>query len=223
MYTIIYNTLPCKKCYFFLHVTLAYHVPTNVLTLLYWFAQNVNIYSNGIQLTFDPSQGSYGSHYYGNHEGLLESLPWGYQYFSIGNMKQGSYPQYVCNEGNRARIIVRVRRENNLQANRIYITRHTGNYLDSMYDPQQTYEVTANVLQELAQRPLYEIQRAAGYQYHGNAPRYTLQASSVSNQSYYTSAPSSFSEDSIWPYLCLGFLVLILMVLFIIIAGNAKV
>lgn len=199
-------------------------VPTNVLSLLHWFAQNVNIYSNGIQLMFDPSQGSYGSHYYGNYEVLLETLPQGYQYFTIGNINQDSYP-YVHNERNRARIIVRVRRQNNQQADRIYITQHTGNYPESNYDPRQTYEVTANVLRELAQHPSNEIQqRAAGYpfQLQGNAPRSVRPAYSFPNQSYYTSAPRSFSEDSIWPYLCLGFLVLILVV-FLIIAGNAKV
>uniref|UniRef100_A0A3B3DKZ7 Uncharacterized protein n=1 Tax=Oryzias melastigma TaxID=30732 RepID=A0A3B3DKZ7_ORYME len=137
-------------------------LPTDTRTLLYWFAQNVKIYSNEIWLNFDPSTGSFGSHYYRNYEGLLETLPRGYGYYTIGINNDGSFPDYVLNadEENRTRIIIRVRRDNNRQADRVYITRHTGNHHDSGYDSSQTYEVTVNVLQELARLSLNEIQRS---------------------------------------------------------------
>jgi len=44
-------------------------VPKHSLLLLHWFANTVNIDENNvINLTFDPNDGDYGSHYYGNFE-----------------------------------------------------------------------------------------------------------------------------------------------------------
>ncbi|KAJ4932417.1 hypothetical protein JOQ06_010840 [Pogonophryne albipinna] len=56
-------------------------VPKHSLLLLHWFANTVNIDEDDvIELTFDPDSGYYGSHHYGNFEGLLDPLPRGNQY-----------------------------------------------------------------------------------------------------------------------------------------------
>uniref|UniRef100_A0A096MCZ0 Uncharacterized protein n=1 Tax=Poecilia formosa TaxID=48698 RepID=A0A096MCZ0_POEFO len=91
---------------------------TNILELLHWFACEVDIdYDNTIQLTFDPNSRHYGCHYYRNREGLLESLPRGYRYYTIGNIHQAGsepLPPYVVNSRrgniawNSARILIRV-------------------------------------------------------------------------------------------------------------------
>uniref|UniRef100_A0A3P8N7L9 Uncharacterized protein n=1 Tax=Astatotilapia calliptera TaxID=8154 RepID=A0A3P8N7L9_ASTCA len=93
-------------------------VPEQSLWLLRWFASEIDIDINGdISLTFDPNSFDYGSHHYRNDEQLLDPLPWGYQYYSLGNIhQQGSLrlPHYVTHPqseheyGNRARIIIRV-------------------------------------------------------------------------------------------------------------------
>uniref|UniRef100_A0A3Q4GDF3 Uncharacterized protein n=1 Tax=Neolamprologus brichardi TaxID=32507 RepID=A0A3Q4GDF3_NEOBR len=134
--------------------------------LLHWFANAVDINMNGdIRLTFGPNSGDYGSHYYCNDEQLLESLPWGYQYYSLGNVhRHGSLqlPHYVTHPqseheyGNRARIIIRVWAQNvgwqtSQIIDRVYITQHyeTSEHQGTEYDPLHTYQVTANLLREL--------------------------------------------------------------------------
>uniref|UniRef100_A0AAQ4QVI4 Uncharacterized protein n=1 Tax=Gasterosteus aculeatus aculeatus TaxID=481459 RepID=A0AAQ4QVI4_GASAC len=96
-------------------------VPNHSLLLLYWFANAVEIDENDdISLTFDPDSRAYGSHYYGNYEGLLDPLPRdkSYRYYTIGSLYQDSsmpLPPYVVRPlagyvaGNRDRIIIRVR------------------------------------------------------------------------------------------------------------------
>ncbi|CAI5675198.1 unnamed protein product [Oreochromis niloticus] len=131
---------------------------------LRWFASAVDININGdIRLTFNPNSGDYGSHYYRNNEQLLEPLPWGYQYYSLGNIhREGSLrlPHHVIQSeheyGNRARIIIRVRAQNvgwqtSQIIDRVYITQHygTSEHRGTEYDPQHTYQVTTNLLTEL--------------------------------------------------------------------------
>uniref|UniRef100_A0AAX7TRI7 VIP36-like protein n=1 Tax=Astatotilapia calliptera TaxID=8154 RepID=A0AAX7TRI7_ASTCA len=132
--------------------------------LLHWFANAVDINMNGdISLTFGPNSGDYGSHHYRNKEKLLEPPPWGYQYYSLGNIhREGSLrlPHHVFQSeheyGNRARIIIRVREQNvgwrtSQIIDRVYITQHYETYEDrqTAYDPQHTYEVTTDLLTEL--------------------------------------------------------------------------
>uniref|UniRef100_A0A668VPF6 Uncharacterized protein n=1 Tax=Oreochromis aureus TaxID=47969 RepID=A0A668VPF6_OREAU len=114
-------------------------VPVQSLWLLHWFANEIDIDINGdISLTFDPNSFDYGSHHYRNNEQLLEPLPWRYQYYSLGNIhQQGSLrlPHHVTHlqleheDGNRARIIIRVREQNigrrtSQIIDRVYITQH---------------------------------------------------------------------------------------------------
>ncbi|XP_026019485.1 uncharacterized protein LOC113020033 [Astatotilapia calliptera] len=102
--------------------------------------------------------GDYGSHHYRNDEQLLEPLPWGYQYYSLGNIhREGSLrlPHHVFQleheDGNRARIIIRVR-EPNQRIDRVYITQHygTSEHRGTDYDPQYTYEITADLLRAIS-------------------------------------------------------------------------
>ncbi|XP_025762325.1 uncharacterized protein LOC112846657 [Oreochromis niloticus] len=139
-------------------------VPEQSLWLLHWFANEIDIDINGeISLTFDPNSDDYGSHHYGNYEELLDPLPWGYQYYSLGNIhQQGSLrlPHHVFQEhedGNRARIIIRVREQNvgrrtSRIIDRVYITQHyeTSEHRGTEYDPQHTYEITANLLRAIS-------------------------------------------------------------------------
>uniref|UniRef100_A0A3Q2DN74 Uncharacterized protein n=1 Tax=Cyprinodon variegatus TaxID=28743 RepID=A0A3Q2DN74_CYPVA len=137
---------------------------TNILALLEWFANAVNIQNNNIiELTFDP-ESDYGSHHYGNFERLLNPLPEGYQYYTVGNInKETSTPLPSCvadDQGwspqwNKARIIFRVR-EGYGQIDQVYITRHY-NSRKRGYDPDHTYQVTVNLLRGLRRHSTYEM------------------------------------------------------------------
>ncbi|KAL6102825.1 uncharacterized protein ACO6RY_02353 [Pungitius sinensis] len=144
-------------------------VPKHSLLLLYWFANAVDIDNNNIvSLTFDPNAGDYGSHHYGNFEGLLDPLPRGNVYYTIGNLNQETsmpLPAYVVRPPateyfgrNRDRIIVRVRGQNtrglDLQRiDQVYITQHydTSENLGTPYDPHHTYRITTNFMREIRQ------------------------------------------------------------------------
>ncbi|XP_051797023.1 uncharacterized protein LOC110956029 [Acanthochromis polyacanthus] len=139
-------------------------VPTHSLVLLHWFANTVTIDGyNGISLNFDPDSGDYGSHYYGNYEGLL---PLGNnRYYTIGNIYQErglQLPHHVVNPRpeyagrNRARIIVRVRHQGRqgLQIiDEVYITQHyeMSDNQGTDYDPHQTFLITPNLLRQIRQ------------------------------------------------------------------------
>lgn len=144
---------------------------TNVLELLHWFACEVNTDRNNvIWLTFDPNSGAYGSHRYRNEEGLLESLPRGYQYYTIGNIHQAAstpLPSYVVNSRrgnifwNAARILIRINQAG--QIDQVYITQHydTSENHGSNYDPDHTYRITTNFLRQLKKLTITEIQQYA--------------------------------------------------------------
>ncbi len=140
-------------------------VPKHSLLLLHWFANTVDIDNNNvIQLTFDPNSGDYGSHHYGNYERLLDLLPRGYRYYTLGNLYQGTsieLPSYVVNprweyQGrNRDRIIIRVQ-ENTGQGvmqriDQVYMTQHydTSENQGTPYDPAHTYQITVNLLRQI--------------------------------------------------------------------------
>ncbi|KAG7243608.1 hypothetical protein INR49_011165, partial [Caranx melampygus] len=146
-------------------------VPGHSLLLLHWFANTIDIDNNDvIHLTFDPNNGDYGSHHYGNYERLLDPLPQGnirYRYYTVGNLNQNSpmglpsyviYPQAEYVGRNRDRIIFRVREQNtgglNLpRIDRVYLTQHYETYENqgTRYDPDHTYQVTTNLLREITQ------------------------------------------------------------------------
>ncbi|KAM6904711.1 uncharacterized protein FYW49_014782 [Xenentodon cancila] len=143
-------------------------VPKHSLLLLYWFADIVEVDNNDIiRLTFDPTQGDFGSHHYGNYERVLEPLPQGnrHRYYTVGNLNHESslqLPSYIVHprneyEGrNRDRIVFRVREGNTRRQDgqiidRVYITQH---YLASdnqgtRYDPAHTYQVTSTLLNQI--------------------------------------------------------------------------
>lgn len=137
-------------------------VPRHSLLLLYWFANRVDMnHNNVIRLNFNPNT-HYGSHHYGNYEGLLDTLVQGYQYYTVGNLEEDSaqrLPDYVLNpqrgyEGNNLdRIVFSVYRRSTRQGteqiiDRVFIThhhQHQGNH----YDPNHTYEISPNLLREI--------------------------------------------------------------------------
>uniref|UniRef100_A0A3B3VTY1 Uncharacterized protein n=1 Tax=Poecilia latipinna TaxID=48699 RepID=A0A3B3VTY1_9TELE len=151
MFTNILSAIPKMRCS---------QNPTNILELLRWFANTViDIdYDNTIQLTFDPNSRHYGCHYYRNREGLLESLPRGYRYYTIGNIHQAGsepLPPYVVNSRrgniawNSARILIRVNEGRRID--QVFITRHydASEYHGSSYDPEQTFRITTYFLRQL--------------------------------------------------------------------------
>ncbi|XP_070778806.1 uncharacterized protein [Enoplosus armatus] len=158
-------------------------VPTHSLMLLHWFANTVHIDNNNvIWLTFDPDSGDYGSHHYGNYEGLLNPLPQGnvrYQYYTVGNLNQDTpiqLPSYVVRppreyEGrNRDRIIIRVREQNTGQQaleriDQVYITQHyeTSEHQGTVYDPAHTYHITTNLLRQIREFSVGENQQTLSY------------------------------------------------------------
>ncbi|XP_062293923.1 uncharacterized protein LOC133998905 [Scomber scombrus] len=142
-------------------------VPTHSLVLLHWFANTVDIDNNDVvRLTFDPN-GDYGSHHYGNFEGLLDPLPHGnvrYRYYTVGNVHQDTsvtLPTYVIHppteyaRRNLDRIIFRVREHNTgrqawQRVDQVYITQHYGDSnAGTSYDPDYTYRITTNLLRQI--------------------------------------------------------------------------
>ncbi|CAI5675197.1 unnamed protein product [Oreochromis niloticus] len=138
------------------------------LQLLHWFANTVDINTNDdIRLTFGPNLRDYGSHQYHNRQ-LLEPLPGGYQYYSLGNIhREGSLrlPPHVIqleqDDRNRARIIIRVREQNvderiSRIIDRVYVTQHyeEAEHRGTDYDPQHTYEITTSLLRAIRRFPM---------------------------------------------------------------------
>ncbi|XP_063760199.1 uncharacterized protein LOC134878227 [Eleginops maclovinus] len=153
-------------------------VPKHSLLLLHWFANEVIIDNNNIiGLAFDPSTGDYGSHHYGNFEGLLDPLPQGNQhrYYTIGNLYREApiqLPPYVVNPRrqyvgrNRDRIIVRVRDPNiegraHRRIDRVFITQHydSNENQGTAYDPDHTYRITINLLRQIREFAVGENQQ----------------------------------------------------------------
>lgn len=211
--------------------------PTNIVELLRWFANTVNIDNYGnMWVTFDPNS-DYGSHHYANYEGLLDQAPRGYKYYTVGNVQKdiGQLPPYVAdarrgsNGWNRARIIFSSTEVNGRwNIRRVYITQHYGTsvFNGTSYDPQHTYEITTNLLREFRGRSILEIQRAATLSQrsnYGNTSTH-LQGFSYSNQYNYVPQSSlrTSDENNFLTTVCLALLVCFVLVV-IIILSNAKV
>uniref|UniRef100_A0A665VC40 Uncharacterized protein n=1 Tax=Echeneis naucrates TaxID=173247 RepID=A0A665VC40_ECHNA len=141
-------------------------VPKHSLLLLHWFANVVDIDNNNvIYLTFDPRNGDYGSHHYGNYEQLLDPVPQrNIRYYTVGNLNENSnisLPDYVLHSRrgydgrNRDRIIFRVIEQTAGQqrVDRVYLTQHyeTHENRGTMYDRDHTYQITAHLLNEIIQ------------------------------------------------------------------------
>lgn len=138
-------------------------VPRHSLLLLYWFANQVDINHNVIRLNFNPNT-QYGSHHYGNYDGLLDTLPQGYNYYTVGNLEGDSaqqLPYYVLNpqrgyEGNNLdRIVFSTHRRSARQGteliiDRVFITQHHQQQGND-YDPNHTYEISPRLLREIRQ------------------------------------------------------------------------
>lgn len=140
-------------------------VPKHSLVLLHWFANTINVDNNdNIWLTFEPNSRDYGSHHYGNYEGILDPLPHGTRYYTVGNLGQATslpLPSYVLHSSmaqdgrNRDRIIFRVRDGNTRwqalqRIDAVYITQHYGgSNSGTSYDPDHTYQITTNLLIQL--------------------------------------------------------------------------
>lgn len=190
---------------------------TNVLELLQWFANTVDVRNNVIWLTFDPNS-EYGSHHYGNHENLLDSQPQGFKYYTVGNIHQDtseSLPSYVRNSQrgwNRARIIFSANR--NQQINRVFITQHDG----PSYDPDYTFEVTVDLLQELRRQHYTDGHRSGFY---GN----TIQLQSLvhSIQHRFTPQPHTGNNemDSLTTF-CITLCIIVIIIVVIAILPLPK-
>ncbi|CAL8329623.1 unnamed protein product [Boreogadus saida] len=140
-------------------------VPKQSLVMLHFFANTIEIDNNDlIELTFEPSNGDYGTHHYGNYEGVLDPLPPGQQYYTLGNINPminnngNSLPSYVTGqrnhllrseELNRARIIFSLLGQDTID--QVFITQHyqASQGEGTVYDPGHTYRITINLLRDL--------------------------------------------------------------------------
>lgn len=142
-------------------------VSKHSLILLYWFAKTIHIDDwDNMRLTFDVNRGDCGSHWYGNYEHMLEPLPSGYNYYTIGNLYKGHSSlllNYVVNpprtyEGNnRDRIIVRVQRGGET-IDQVYITQHASDPQWSSYDARCTYRISPTLIKQLRRLNVNENQ-----------------------------------------------------------------
>lgn len=171
-------------------IDVGHSVPQHSLVLLHWFANNIEIDNNdAIPLTFEPNRGDYGTHHYGNYEGLLDAPPQGrvkYRYYTLGNLNPNNnqdnamvLPSYVTQglrnlmeyeERNRDRIVFRVREENTIgiagwqpwqTIDQVYITQHYEALQGqgTRYDRAHTYRITTNLLREIREFSMGEDQR----------------------------------------------------------------
>ncbi|XP_068192112.1 uncharacterized protein [Antennarius striatus] len=149
-------------------------VPKHSLILLHWFANMLHIDNNNIiWLTFDPNT-DYGSHHYGNFEGLLDPLPRGYRYFTVGNLNEETsddLPDYVVNPRggyaghNRDRIIIRAWEQ---RIDQVYMTQHysVSENQGTPYDPVHTYQVTLSLLRQIREFSVRDNQLPLTYLRH---------------------------------------------------------
>lgn len=132
-------------------------VPKHCLILLHWFANKIEFDNNNVmRLTFDPNS-DYGSHHYGNYEGILVPSRRGYRYYTIGNLNHDTtvpLPGYVILPGrgyngeNRDRIIISASQQT---IHQVFITQHyeTWEQQGTLYDPNHTYQIATALLREI--------------------------------------------------------------------------
>uniref|UniRef100_A0A8C5A241 Uncharacterized protein n=1 Tax=Gadus morhua TaxID=8049 RepID=A0A8C5A241_GADMO len=146
-------------------------VPKHSLALLHWFANTIEIDNNDfIELPFVPNNGDYGTHHYGNFDGVL---PPGQRYYTLGNINPNnngnSLPSYVTGqrnnllgseELNRARIIFSLLGQETID--QVFITQHyqASQGQGTVYDPVHTYEISINLLRELREFSLDQNQQS---------------------------------------------------------------
>uniref|UniRef100_A0A8C5BSM8 Uncharacterized protein n=1 Tax=Gadus morhua TaxID=8049 RepID=A0A8C5BSM8_GADMO len=149
-------------------------VPKHSLVLLHWFANTIEIDNNdAIELTFEPNHGDYGTHHYGNYEGVLDRLPFGQQYYTLGNSMINNHrislPSYVTGDlnhllggevMNRARIVFSLLGQDIID--QVFITQHyhASQGQGTVYDPVHTYQITINLLRELREFSLDQNQQS---------------------------------------------------------------
>ncbi|MEQ2234941.1 hypothetical protein ILYODFUR_036566 [Ilyodon furcidens] len=212
--------------------------PTNILELLRWFANIVKIDNYGtIRLTFDPNT-DYGSHHYGNFENILDRSPWGYKYYTVGNLHKDSsnqLPPYVVQARsgsigwNRARIIFSATECDGIwNIRQVYITQHYGTsiYNGTNYDPEHTYLITTNLLREFRGWSVSEIQQGATVSQrsnYGNTSTH-LQGSYNSYQNTYIpqSYPSTTDQDNVLHNICLVLVVCFIVIFWIFLMNVNK-
>uniref|UniRef100_A0A8C6U485 Uncharacterized protein n=1 Tax=Neogobius melanostomus TaxID=47308 RepID=A0A8C6U485_9GOBI len=137
-------------------------VPKHGLLLLHWFANVINIDNNNVlRLTFDPNTEDFGSHHYGNYENMLDPLPRGYRYFTVGNLYEetsNELPEYVLHppvreyEGNNMdRILFRVTNSGVHIIDQVYLTQHYRQHEQqgTRYNPDHTYRISNSLLQQI--------------------------------------------------------------------------
>lgn len=134
--------------------------PRHGLMLLHWFANNVEVDSSGeMQLDFDPGQGSYGIHCY---KDTYQRVPFDSSeslYYSLGDLDRRSarmLPFYVTHDfhhsmespqKNLDRVLIQVQKSYPTKIEKVYITEHQKNHSQgSSYNPDCTYEITAELL-----------------------------------------------------------------------------
>lgn len=138
-------------------------VSKHSLLLLHWFANVINIDNNHIlHLSFDQNT-AFGSHHYGNYEGVLEPLPRGSRYYTVGNLnafRSRELPDYVLHPAvreyvgnNMDRIVFRVQETNSgvHRIDRVYLTQHyrPQEHQGTRYNPDFTYQISINLLQQI--------------------------------------------------------------------------
>ncbi|TSN95696.1 hypothetical protein Baya_9810 [Bagarius yarrelli] len=131
--------------------------PRHGLMLLQWFANTVDIDSSGeMQLNFDPGQGSYGLHCYGNTDIGMPFDSSDSLYHSLGDLDRGSarmLPFYVTHdfhhsvespEKNIDRVLLQVQKSNPRKVEKVFMTEfHEEHNLD------KTYEISVQLLRQI--------------------------------------------------------------------------
>ncbi|KAK7940279.1 hypothetical protein WMY93_003605 [Mugilogobius chulae] len=147
--------------------THTYQITTNLLQQIRQFSRGTHPRCGGSDSSFTAASATtkedFGSHHYGNYEHILDPLPPGYRYYTVGNLHEvtsDELPDYVLNPPvreyvgtNMDRIIFRVqeRTSGDHRIDQVYLTQHyrQDEHQGTRYNPEYTYRISTTLLHEL--------------------------------------------------------------------------
>ncbi|XP_066497727.1 uncharacterized protein [Hoplias malabaricus] len=150
--------------------------PRHGLLLIYWFANQVSLHpgEDFLRLRFNPAQTDYGFQLYKNSlvfspggNGERRALPclnesMNRVYYSVGSLQsvtiRSQMPSYITQDFHNFpedlnrdldRIVVRVQKSRPTTADKVFVTQEVNTEHGRIYDPDQTYEISLDLLKQV--------------------------------------------------------------------------